>query len=81
MYLFALGFGVLLTLAIAAYYVRSPVFSLFHPFSLYTAFHLLVFVIRPIVGYFLDYSTIYAGYRFEPTLADRTTVIFAANLG
>lgn len=81
MYLLALGFGLLLTMAITAYYLRSPVFSLFHPFSLYTAFHVLVFVIRPIFGYFLDYSLIYAGYRFMPSEADRTTVILAANIG
>lgn len=81
MYLFVLGLGLLISCAIALYYVQSPTFSLFHPFTLYTAFHFLIFVIRPIFAYALDYESIYHGYGFMPSMADKITVILAANLG
>ncbi|MEO5597766.1 MAG: O-antigen polymerase, partial [Novosphingobium sp.] len=58
-----------------------PAFSLFHPLAIYSAFHVLIFVIRPIFAYWLGYSALYAGYRFTPSPDDKLTVILAANLG
>jgi oligosaccharide repeat unit polymerase len=61
--------------------MKSPAFSLFHPLAIYSAFHVLIFVIRPIFAYLLDYSALYAGYNFTPSPDDKLTVILAANLG
>ena len=81
MYLMVLGLGVLISACILLYFVRSPAFSLFHPFTIYSAFHFLVFLIRPMFGYWLDYQQLYLAYHFVPSLDDRITVIAAANLG
>ncbi|PLK27032.1 O-antigen polymerase [Novosphingobium sp. TH158] len=81
MYELALGFGFIMSLSILVFFVRHQAFSLFHPLTLYSAFHFLIFVIRPILAVLLEYNSVYRGYGFMPTLWDKTTVILAANLG
>ncbi|MEP7221302.1 MAG: O-antigen polymerase [Novosphingobium sp.] len=81
MYFAALGLGVLISLGVLLVFSKSPAFSLFHPLAIYSAFHVLIFVIRPIFAYLLDYSALYVGYSFTPSPEDKLTVILAANLG
>jgi hypothetical protein len=81
MYEVALAFSVFCFAAVTIWYVRSPIFSLFHPFTFYTGFHGLIFVFRPIVARILDFRSIYQAFGFEPSPADKLTAILASNLG
>lgn len=81
MYEIALIFSVVSFLWIAFAYIRSPLFSMFHPLTFYLAFHGMVFVFRPVVVYLMDYRLIYQVYQFTPTMADRTVALVATNLG
>jgi len=65
----------------AIYFVRKPSFNIFHPVSVYMAFQLLIFVVRPIVGYYLGYDAMYRGFQFTPSESNRVTVILASNAG
>ena len=81
MYIFALTLSALSLVLVTLFFVSHRSFSVYHPLTLYIAFHALVFVIRPIVGYYVGYTYIYRAYQFTPTDSDRLTVIFASNLG
>jgi hypothetical protein len=80
MYEAALTLSVACLVLAIAYYVRLPCFSFYHPLTAYTAIHALVFVIRPVFGYFLQYDAIYQAFNFIPSPEDRTTVILASNV-
>lgn len=80
MYEIALLLSAACMIGAIAYYVRLPCCSIYHPLTWYTAVHCLLFVIRPICGYFLHYEGIYIAFHFEPSLMDRVTVILASNL-
>lgn len=80
MYEIALSISLATFIGITFYYVRSPAFSIFHPFSIFLAVHGLIFVIRPIAGDILHYGMIYSIYHFMPSIEIRTTVILASNL-
>ncbi len=82
MYEAALGFSALCYFIMLIYFVRSPMFSIFHPMSFYAAFHGIIFVIRPIMIVVGNYSQgLYRVYEFSPSLSDKITVILASNLG
>ncbi|GAA4777521.1 O-antigen polymerase [Novosphingobium ginsenosidimutans] len=81
MYEVALIFTVISFLWIGFVYVRSSLFSVYHPLTFYLAFHGIVFVFRPVLAYFMDYRLIYQVYQFTPTMADKTTALVATNLG
>lgn len=81
MYIVALALSVLCFIGVLAFFWRSPSFSLFHPLTFYSAFHGLLFVVRPIFAYVYDYRMLYYAYQFTPSESDRLTVIFASNLG
>lgn len=81
MYLAALGFSLLCFLGVCLYYFRSPAFSVFHPLTFYTAFHGLVFVLRPFIVWWIDLKDLYYGYEFMPSLSDKVTVLVASNMG
>lgn len=81
MYEVALALSVLTFAAVVLAFVRSGAFSAFHPLTFYCLFHGFVFVFRPIVAYFSDFSYVYIAYRFFPSEADKLTVILASNLG
>ena len=81
MYLVVLIASLMIFCAVVFAYATSPYVSVFHPFTLYSLFHGVVFVIRPILAYQLDYEMIYKAYHFTPSLSDKITVIIAANLG
>jgi oligosaccharide repeat unit polymerase len=80
-YLVALVTSLMIFCAVTAVYLRSGYFSVFHPFTIYTLFHGIVFVFRPFLSVWLEYEIIYQVYQFTPSLADKITVIVAANLG
>jgi hypothetical protein len=81
MYAFALVLSLICWVSVTFYFLQSGNFSVFHPLTYYTAFHGLVFVIRPIFGYFLEYRIVYYAYQFVPSASDKLIVIFASNLG
>lgn len=81
MYETALAFSVLCLGVVGFYFLRSPYFSLFHPLTIYIAFHGFIFVLRPILALIYDYQYIYRGYDFNPSASDKLTVILASNLG
>lgn len=81
MYDFVLAANVVVFLAVSAIFLRSPVSSVFHPGTVYLAFHGILFVFRPLLSRYYGYRFIYELYRFEPSLSDKVTVILAANLG
>lgn len=81
MYEIALIFSVASFLWIGFAYVRSPLFSVFHPLTFYLAFHGIVFVFRPVVVYLMDYRLIYQVYQFTPSMSDRVSALVATNIG
>lgn len=54
-------------------FVSSRSASFFHPLALYLIFHLLVFVIRPLMVHFLDYHII---WRYMEFTADEEQFVF-----
>jgi hypothetical protein len=81
MYIATLLLSLMCWVVVGYVYVRSPLASVFHPFSLYYMFHGLLFVIRPIIAHWLDFHLIYNVYKFVPNLSDKITVIAASTLG
>jgi hypothetical protein len=81
MYETALALSVACFLGVCFAFARSPYFSIFHPLTYYSAFHGLLFVVRPILSKLLDYQYIYRAYGFTPSPADKITVLLASNLG
>jgi oligosaccharide repeat unit polymerase len=73
--------SLVLFIAVVVFYASRPYASLYHPITLYLAFHGLVFVIRPLFAYYNHYYKIYRAYEFWPTVDDKITVILAANVG
>lgn len=66
---------------VIAIYLRSGVASVYHPITVYLAFHGWVFVIRPFFAYFLDYHLIYHAYKFSPSPETKLVVLLCVNLG
>ena len=81
MYITTLLLSLMIWIVVGYVYLRSPLASVFHPFSFYYAFHGLLFVIRPMVGHVLDYQLIYNVYKFVPSQSDKITVLLASTLG
>ncbi|MGH6785203.1 MAG: O-antigen polymerase [Novosphingobium sp.] len=81
MYDLLLAASLLVWLGVGIAYLRHPVASMFHPATIYYAFHGFLFVIRPIFARFYDFQLIYRLYGFHPSLSDKITVLLAANLG
>ena len=74
-------FGLTLWIALMAYYLSKPYASILHPFTAYSFFHGIIFVIRPALAYYREYDAIYVLYKFTPSLSDKLTVLLAADLG
>lgn len=81
MYEVALVLSVVCFAAVMIIFARSEAFSVFHPLTYYSLFHGFVFVFRPIVAWFSDFTYVYRAYHFVPSESDKLTVILAANLG
>ena len=80
MYDFLLLASCLLFVGTCLTYVRQPAASLFHPVTIYLGFHGFIFVIRPLFARFYDFDLVYRVYDFQPSMADKITVILGANL-
>jgi len=65
----------------AAIYVRSGRASMFHPVTVYLAFHFVTFVVRPPFAYYLQYNDMYDAFNFHPTIEEKIIVVLATNLG
>lgn len=81
MYVVTLALATLVFVAISVWYLRSGYFSVFHPFTLYLAFHGFLFVFRPIVARALDFRFIYLVYQFSPTEAEKSKAILISTVG
>ncbi len=81
MYDVVLILAALIFCAVSFWYGRSGYFSIYHPFTLYLAFHGFLFVFRPIVARALDFRFIYLLYSFSPTQADKIEAILISTLG
>ena len=80
MYDFLLLASCLVFLGTCIAYARHDAASLFHPATIYLAFHGFIFVIRPIFARIYDFDLVYRVYDFIPSIADKITVILGANL-
>lgn len=80
MYDWLLIFGVVLWLGVAAWYVRRPIASVYHPITYYLIFHGVLFTIRPVLAWQFGYTDIYRTYQFQPSLDEKATVLAAADL-
>ena len=69
-----------LYLAVCIAYARSAQSHFAHPATFYLAFHGLVFALRPLIAYWLEFDFIYRLYGFMPSMTDKITVILGANL-
>jgi hypothetical protein len=61
-------------------YARHEAASLFHPATIYLGFHGFIFVIRPLFARWYGFDLVYRVYDFQPSMADKITVILGANL-
>lgn len=62
-------------------YFKQDFSCVFHPVTLYLAFHGLVFVVRPLFAFWQEYDFLYQVYQFNPSQEVKSTVIIGANLG
>lgn len=81
MYLSMLCVAALIYVLTLLHYVKRGLCSVFHPFTIYAAFHGFVYVFRPFVAYYNDYTKIYRIYHFMPSVSDQVTVVVASTLG
>lgn len=81
MYIVTLILAALVFVAVSVWYARSGYFSVFHPFTLYLAFHGFLFVFRPMLARALDFRFVYLIYQFSPTEADKSQAILISTLG
>jgi hypothetical protein len=66
----ALVAQVIVWLAVLGLFLASGQASLFHPSTVYLGFHMLVFVIRPILVHYLSFDSIWIYIGFHPTETD-----------
>ncbi len=76
-----LAFSVFLWIIVVFAYLKSGLATVYHPATVYIFFHGLVFVLRPIVVFYLDYKYIYNEFFFVPDMATKNTTLLAVNLG
>jgi len=63
------------------WYGRSRYASIYHPVTMYLAFHGFVFVIRPIYTYLAGDHFIYLNFGFFPSESTKLTALAIANVG
>lgn len=80
MYETALVLSVVVFVTTVVIYLNQPSASVFHPATFYLMFHGLVFVIRPIFGWYYDYNNVYNAMHFTPTVWHKTEALICANL-
>lgn len=69
-----------LFLGVCLAYARHEAASLFHPATIYLGFHGFIFVIRPLFARWYHFDLVYRVYDFQPSIANKITVILGANL-
>lgn len=72
--------GVVLWAGLAAWYLRRPAASAFHPATYYLIFHGILFTLRPILAWLQGFSGVYQTYQFTPTITDKIVVLLGADL-
>ena len=72
--------SVTIYIAVVAVYLRQPNASVLHPATFYLLFHGLVFVIRPIFGWYYEYRIVYDSSKFTPTIWEKTQALICTNL-
>ena len=80
MYDFLLLASCLVFIGTCIAYARHDAASLFHPATIYLAFHGFIFVIRPLFARFYEFDLVYRVYDFLPSMSDKITVILGSNL-
>ena len=82
MYVAALMAQLLVWLLVVTHLIYRPSFSIYHPAALYSCFHFLVFVLRPILAYAYGYDDgLYRAYGFVPNDADKIMVLVITTVG
>ena len=81
MYLVVLIASLMIFCAVVFAFATSPYVSVFHPFTFYCLFHGLVFVIRPLLSFWLNYEMLYRAFKFVPSQPDKIAAIVVANVG
>ena len=81
MYPILIWASVAIFIVVTIVYLRQNFSSVYHPITLYLAFHGIVFVVRPLFAYWRHYDFLYRVYRFDPSQDVKSTVIICANLG
>lgn len=77
----ALAASVIVFVVAMLIYVPSPAFSMFHPLTLYSAFHFIVFIARPVLAYTLSYSNLDIPFGYTASPSDKVTAQVISNLG
>jgi hypothetical protein len=77
----ALWFQVLVWLIVLGVFLVSGQASIFHPLGIYLGFHLLVFVIRPMLVYFFGFNAIWNYMVFEPDSNNFILTLAVASVG
>jgi hypothetical protein len=80
MYVTMLVLSVVVFIAVTAIYLRQPNASILHPATFYLLFHGLVFVIRPIFGWFYEYRIFYDAAKFTPSVLEKSQALICTNL-
>ncbi len=81
MYIALLIMTVVIYALVCFVYARHEACSWFHPLTIYLAFHGLVFVVRPILSWYYDYTFIYQLYLFLPDDYAKEMTLVVVNLG
>ena len=81
MYELSLAVSAISFIVVLLLVARRPSFNIHNPLMIYLIFHFVIFVVRPIVAYIWTFDGLYAAYDFMPSMSDKTTVIYASNLG
>src|ERR1044071_4312157 len=71
---------ILIFLVVAWVFVRHGESSMFHPATTYLAFHCVVFVVRPILAYYLNFDHTWRYIGFFPKPSDLLTTFAVTSL-
>jgi hypothetical protein len=80
LYDFFLFLSVCIYVAAIVFYSTRPAASVFHPATLYLAFHGLVFVVRAVTARIFDYELLYKAIGFYPSMWEKCQVLICTNL-
>lgn len=78
---FALSLHITFFLIVCLAFVSWREASFFHPLCLYLAFHLLVFVIRPLMVHFLDFNFIWRYMEYTASPDEFVNTLWVSSIG